>query len=51
MKQTYVNLDTCEIEEVEVDNNGKIIEIEKEVEQEEKQEELKIHENQTEINF
>ncbi len=47
MKQTYVNLDTCEIEEVEVDNNGKIIE----VEQEEKQEELKIHENQTEINF
>ncbi len=47
MKQTYVNLDTCEIEEVEVDNNGKIIEIE----QEEKQEELKIHENQTEINF
>ena len=35
MKQTYVNLDTCEIEEVEVDNNGKIIE----VEQEEKQEE------------
>ncbi len=47
MKQTYVNLDTCEIEELEVDNNGKIIE----VEQEEKQEELKIHENQTEINF
>jgi hypothetical protein len=47
MKQTYVNLDTCEIEEVEVDNNKKIIE----VEQEEKQEELKIHENQTEINF
>ena len=47
MKQTYVNLDTCEIEEEEVDNNGKIIEIE----QEEKQEELKIHENQTEINF
>ena len=47
MKQTYVNLDTCEIKEVEVDNNGKIIE----VEQEEKQEELKIHENQTEINF
>ena len=47
MKQTYVNLDTCEIEEVEVDNNGKIIE----VEQEEKQEELKIHQNQTEINF
>ncbi len=47
MKQTYVNLDTCEIEEIEVDNNGKIIE----VEQEEKQEELKIHENQTEINF
>ena len=47
MKQTYVNLDTCEIEELEVDNNGKIIEIE----QEEKQEELKIHENQTEINF
>lgn len=47
MKQTYVNLDTCEIEEVEFDNNGKIIE----VEQEEKQEELKIHENQTEINF
>lgn len=47
MKQTYVNLDTCEIEEVEVDNNGKIIE----VEQEEKQEKLKIHENQTEINF
>ena len=47
MKQTYVNLDTCEIEEVEVDNNGKIIE----VEQEENQEELKIHENQTEINF
>lgn len=47
MKQTYVNLDTCEIEEVEVDNNGKIIE----VEQEERQEELKIHENQTEINF
>ena len=38
MKQTYVNLDTCEIEEVEVDNNKKIIE----VEQEEKQEELKI---------
>ena len=36
-----------EIEEVEVDNNGKIIE----VEQEEKQEKLKIHENQTEINF
>lgn len=47
MKQTYVNLDTCEIEEAEVDNNKKIIE----VEQEEKQEELKIHENQTEINF
>ena len=47
MKQTYVNLDTCEIEEVEIDNNKKIIE----VEQEEKQEELKIHENQTEINF
>jgi uncharacterized protein YuzE len=47
MKQTYINLDTCEIEELEVDNNGKIIE----VEQEEKQEELKIHENQTEINF
>lgn len=47
MKQTYVNLDTFEIEEVEVDNNKKIIE----VEQEEKQEELKIHENQTEINF
>lgn len=47
MKQTYVNLDTCEIEEIEVDNNGKIIE----VEQEEKQEELKIHENQIEINF
>ncbi len=48
MKQTYVNLDTCEIEEVEVDNNGKIIEIEKEVEQEEK---LSVHENQMEINF
>jgi hypothetical protein len=47
MKQTYVNLDTCEIEVEDIDNNKKIIE----VEQEEKQEELKIHENQTEINF
>lgn len=46
MKQTYVNLDTFEIEIEDIDNR-KIIK----VEQEEKQEELKIHENQTEINF